>query len=179
MTLPDWREEPIAKGHPREAFDCGDAELNTYLQKFARQNHESGGAKTFLALDKVDGRVLGFYSLAPAVARYDQTPDSVRKGLARHEVPGFRLARLATDISVQGQGLGTQLLLAAGKRCLKVASEVGGVALYIDAKSERAAGWYEGLGALRLLDAQEGDLPIPLVMSLKTIAVALTAAGKV
>lgn len=178
MTLPDWCEEPIAKRHPRETFDCGDAELNAYLQKFARQNHESGGAKTFLAIHRVNGRVLGFYSLAPAVARYEQTPDSVRKGLARHEVPGFRLARLATDVSVQGLGLGTQLLLAAGTRCLKVASDVGGVALYIDAKTPKAAAWYEGLGALRLLDAPEGELPIPLVMSLSTIAAALTAAGK-
>jgi hypothetical protein len=29
-----------------------------------------------------------------------------------------------------------------------------------------------------VLDVAEGDLPIPLMMSLKTIAVALTAAGK-
>ena len=44
-----WQEAPIGKGHDRKAFDCGEPELNIYLQRFARQNHESGGAKTFVA----------------------------------------------------------------------------------------------------------------------------------
>jgi GNAT superfamily N-acetyltransferase len=171
-----WREEPIAKAHPREPFDCGDAELNSWLRRFARQNHESGGAKTFLAIDDADGRVLGFYSLAPAVAAWDQTPESLRKGLPRHDVPGYRLARLATDISVQGRGLGGQLLLAAGRRCLRVAAEAGGVALYIDAKSERAAAWYESFGAVRLVGV--GDTPpIALALAFKTIDAALRAGG--
>jgi predicted N-acetyltransferase YhbS len=59
--------------------------------------------------------------------------------LTLYEVPASRLGRLAVDRSVQGEGLGGQLLLAAGKRCLAVAEQVGGVALLIDAKSERTA----------------------------------------
>ena len=53
----------------------------------------------------------------------------VKRGLARHEVPVFRLGRLAVDRSVQGQGLGGQLLLAEGRRCLLVATKAGGIAL--------------------------------------------------
>ena len=64
-----------------------------------------------------------------------------------------RLARLAVRLSVQGQGLGGQLLLAAGRRCLLVAAQVGGVALLIDAKNEPAACWYARYGALPLRDA--------------------------
>lgn len=176
MTLA-WHEEPISKGHPRDVFDCGDADLNTYLKKFARQNHESGGAKTFVALDDASGRVLGVYSLAPAVADYERTPEGIRRGLSRHAVPGYRLARLATDLSVQGSGLGGQLMLAAGQRCLKVSAEVGGVALYIDAKNERVAAWYASFGALSLL-GEAGTSPISMVMSLKTIAAALASVGK-
>jgi hypothetical protein len=37
-------------------------------------------------------------------------------------------------------------------RALSVASQIGGVALAIDAKDERAAKWYERFGTLRLLD---------------------------
>jgi GNAT superfamily N-acetyltransferase len=177
MTPLLWHEEPISRGHPRGVFDCGDADLNTYLHKFARQNHESGGAKTFLAIDDVSGRVLGFYSVAPAVAEYERTPEGVRLGLPRHAVPGFRLARLATDRSAQGNGLGGQLLLAAGKRCLRVAAEVGGVALHIDAKNERVAAWYASFGAQRLL-GETIATQIPMVLPLKTIAAVLTAAGK-
>lgn len=59
---------------------------------------------------------------------------------------------MSVSISVQGLGLGGDLLLAAGERALAVAQEVGGVALAIDARDEKAAGWYERFGALPLLD---------------------------
>jgi len=66
-----------------------------------------GGAKTFLAIDDADNKtVLGFYSLSPASVQYARTPEILRRGLARHDVPGFRLARLAVDRKLQGRGLG-------------------------------------------------------------------------
>ena len=169
MTLPAWREEAIARKHNRAGFDCGDAELNDFLTRYARQSHEQGGAKTFLAIRDDDGKsILGFYSLAPATLSYARAPGIVRKGLAQHEVPGFRLARLATDRSVQGQGLGGTLLMVAGRRCLRAAAEVGGVMLVIDAKNDRAARWYQSYGAIPLADA-----PASLVLPLATIRQAL------
>jgi len=166
---PDWRESPISKHHDRNAFDCGNPELNDFLQRHARQNHERGGAKTFVATPVDDDhQLLGFYSLSPASLDYARTPDLMKRGLARYEVPVFRLERLAVDLSVQGRGLGGQLLLSAGRRCLFAASQVGGVALLIDAKSERAAAWYESYGAVSLLDA-----PRSLLLPLSTIAEAL------
>lgn len=174
MTVPAWHEEPIGKGHNREAFDCGELMLNEFLRRYARKNHELGGAKTFLAIDDTDNNtILGFYSLSPASIDYARTPEVVRRGLARYDVPVFRLARLAVDRRVQGQGLGGQLLLAAGRRCLRVSVEVGGVALLIDAKNPRVAGWYAAYGAVPLLDA-----PLSLVLPLRTIEAALQAAGK-
>lgn len=168
MTL-EWRDDPLDRTHDRKAFDCGEPALNEYLQKYARQNHESGGAKTFVAVEAAAPTwVLGYYTLSPASVDYTRTPAVVRRGLGRYKVPVFRLGRLAVASSVQGRGLGAGLLLAAGRRCLAVAAEVGGVALLIDAKSERAAQWYEGFGAVRLADA-----PLTLVLPLKTIAEAL------
>ena len=75
--------------------------------------------------------------------------------------PVFRLGRLAVDRSMQGQGLGGQLLFSSGERCLAVAAAVGGVALAIDAKNDRAAAWYRGFGAVPLVDA-ERQLVLPL-----------------
>jgi len=80
----------------------------------------------------------------------------------------FRLGRLAVSLDAQGRGLGGDLLLAAGERALAVAQQVGGVALAIDAKDERAAAWYERFGALRLLDD-----PLKLVLPLDTIRATL------
>jgi GNAT superfamily N-acetyltransferase len=175
MTVPAWHEEPIAKTHDRKAFDCGDPALNDFLRRYARQSHEQGGAKTFLAVDNRDpAKILGYYSIAPAALSYKRLPEEMRRGLARHDVPGYRLARIATHIALQGQGLGGQLLAAAARRCILAATQVGGAVLIIDAKSDRAAKWYVDYGAAPLLDA-----PHTLVMSLATFASALQAAGRI
>jgi GNAT superfamily N-acetyltransferase len=172
VRLPDWIEAPIAKHHDRKAFDCGVPALNEYLQRYALQNHQNGASKTFVASPRdAPSRVLGYYALSPASLAYG-APSIVKRGLGRYEVPAFRLGRLAVDRTVQGHGLGGQLLLAAGTRCLAVAEQVGGVALIIDAKSERAATWYAGYGAVPLEDA-----PLTLVLPLATIAAAIGTRG--
>jgi GNAT superfamily N-acetyltransferase len=174
MNITAWHQEPIRKRHDCAAFDCGETALNEFLRRYARKSHEMGGAKTFLVIDDADNKtILGYYSLSPASIAYARTPELVRRGLARHDVPAFRLARLAVDLKVQGQGLGGQLLLAAGKRCLLASVEVGGVAMLIDAKNPRVAAWYATYGALPLLDA-----PLSLLLPLATVEAALKAARK-
>lgn len=171
---PAWREEPIARHHDRKNFDCGSRELNEYLDRYARQNHESGGAKTFVAVPLADpARVLGYYSISPGAVEFARVPAKLTKKLGRYDVPVFRLGRLAVSLSAQGQGFGADLLLAAGVRVLAVATEVGGVALAIDAKDTKAARWYERFGAMPLLDD-----PLKLVLPLGTIADAVVAAEK-
>jgi GNAT superfamily N-acetyltransferase len=172
--LSDWREEPIGRHHDRKTFDCGSSDLNAYLDRYARQNHESGGAKTFVAVAPGERtRVLGFYSISPGAIEFARVPAKLTKKLGRYEVPVFRLARLAVDRSAQGRGLGGELLLAAGERALAVAEAVGGVALAIDAKDSRAARWYARFGALALLDD-----PLKLILPLVTIANAINTASQ-
>jgi GNAT superfamily N-acetyltransferase len=175
--MPDalaWREEGIARRHDRKGFDCGAPELNEYLKRYARQNHESGGAKTFVAVPPGEPtRVIGYYSISPGAIEFARVPAELTKKLGRYEVPVFRLGRLAVSVSVQGQGLGGELLLAAGSRALAVAAEVGGVALAIDAKDARAASWYERFGAMGLLDD-----PLKLILPLNVIAHVIAAAQK-
>lgn len=169
MTDLVWEETPLRRQHDRTAFDCGDADLNLYLQRYARQNHDSGGAKCFVASPVSESAsVLGFYTLSPASIEYSRAPAVARKGLGRYDVPVFRLGRLGVDRSVQGRGLGGALLLCAARRCIRVADEVGGVALLIDAKNERIAQWYASYDAVPLLDA-----PLSLVLPLATAADAL------
>ena len=166
MSTPLWHEEQIARGHDRGGFDCGSPDLNLYLARYARQNHDSGGAKTFVAASVTDpARILGYYSISPGALAYAHVPTSLTRRLGRYEVPVFRLGRLAVALDMQGHRIGSALLFTAGRSALAVATEVGGVALAIDAKDERAASWYERFGALRLLDD-----PLHLVLPLATIA---------
>ncbi|MCL1474516.1 hypothetical protein [Argonema antarcticum] len=46
----EWIFCPIDGSVRRVNFDCGIPELNEYLKKYARQNHERGIAKTFVAI---------------------------------------------------------------------------------------------------------------------------------
>lgn len=173
MTLPAWREEAIAKSHDRQSFDCGDPAMNDFLRRYARQSHERNVSKTFCAIDiAIPNRVLGFYTVAPSAVAHEAVPASMTKGLAQHEVAGFKLARIATDVAMAGQGLGGQLLAAVALRCLRIAAEAGGVLLIIDAKGERAAQWYASYGAAPL-----EDRPLTLVMPLATFAADLKAKG--
>lgn len=152
--MADWFEAPINRSHDRSAFDCGDDNLNRWLSQHARQNHQRGGAKTFIAASpEQPNRIVGFYSLSPTSVEFERVPEGMRKGLGRYEVPLFRLGRLAVDVRFQNRGFGGKLLVAAARRAEAVADQVGGIGLLIDAKNDHVARWYEGYGALRFQDA--------------------------
>ena len=172
--LPAFLEEAIERAHDRKGFDCGDAALNEFLARYARQAHESGSAKTYCAVAAAGGRtIFGFYTISPGQIELNRVPLAARpSGGGRHALGGFRLARLAVARSIQGQGLGGQLLVSAVERCMRVSDEVGGTALLIDAKDNAAAGWYETFGAVRL-----EDQPLSLVMSYAKFKKARAAAG--
>ena len=88
----DWREEAIGRHHDRSGFDCGAPALNEYLQRFARQNHESGGAKTFVAVGPAaPAVVLGYYTISPGAIAFAKAPAALTRKLGRYEVL-FRLA---------------------------------------------------------------------------------------
>lgn len=123
-----------------DEFDCGDAALNQYVQRFALNNQKAHSAQTYVSC--CDGLVAGFYSLAVgSVAPHDAAP-RVIKGLARHPVPVMVLARLAVDVQHQGVGLGKALLKDALLRTAQAADIAGIRALLVHAKDDAARQWY-------------------------------------
>ncbi|MBN8764665.1 MAG: GNAT family N-acetyltransferase [Thiobacillus sp.] len=98
-----------------DAFDCGQAALNQFLQRYALVNQKANSAQTYVCCH--EDMVVGFYSLAVGSVDPDAAPSRVMKGLARHPVPVMRTAQ-AADI--------------AGIRCLLV-----------HAKDDAARQWYE------------------------------------
>jgi GNAT superfamily N-acetyltransferase len=131
----------LAKSHATDAFNCGAAPLNNYLQRFALANQNAGGAQTYVAAE--GDRVVGYYSLSTASVEYDQAPERTRKGLARHPIPVILLARLAVDHTWQGRSLGAALLLDALRRILSAADIVGIRAVLVHAKDDTARRFYE------------------------------------
>jgi len=64
---------------------CGREELNRFLQQYALQNQQSGGAQTYVGL--VDQSVVGYYALAAGSVEQEDAPERTKKGLAKHSIP--------------------------------------------------------------------------------------------
>jgi GNAT superfamily N-acetyltransferase len=124
-----------------DAFDCGQAALNQFLQRYAIVNQKANSAQTYVCCH--GDVVVGFYSLAVGSVDPQTAPARVMKGLARHPVPVMILARLAVDKEHQRKGLGQALLKDALLRTAQAADIVGIRCLLVHAKDDAARQWYE------------------------------------
>lgn len=151
----------LDKTHDTKAFDCGNADLNRWFRDIAMQHQKSGMSRTFVHADARDAtQVAGFFSMAMrSLVRKEDLPEAMQKKLPRH-VPGFTLARLAVAKAHQGQGLGAYLLLEAMERAQRAAENVGGFALFVDAK-EGAASFYAQYG-FKALPSDPDTLVLPI-----------------
>ncbi len=123
-----------------DAFDCGQAALNQFLQRYALVNQKANSAQTYVCCQ--GDVVVGFYSLAVGSVDPDAAPSRVMKGLARHPVPVMILARLAVDREHQRKGLGQALLKDALLRTAQAADIAGIRCLLVHAKDDAARQWY-------------------------------------
>ncbi|MBM4411621.1 MAG: GNAT family N-acetyltransferase [Chloroflexi bacterium] len=169
--MTDWIELAITRQHERDAFDCGVTELNEYLMRFARQNHDNGIAKTYVLSPVADQtRVVGYYSVRAGQVDADVLPPSVSRGLPQYPAGVICLARLAVDLPLQGQGVGQSLLALAAQRSIGIAADLGVVGMEVDAIDMGAAAWYQRQGALQLLDD-----PLHLFFSLASLEAAFAS----
>lgn len=138
---------PLEMGHEVKKFDCGNNDLNVFLQATAGQHQRKFISKTYILIDdEAPAEVMGFYTLAVRrMVAKDDLPPVMAKKLPR-EVPGFSLARLAVRDDLKGQGHGEYLLYHAIDRAARVANEIGGYAIFVDAKDENAAVFYKRYG---------------------------------
>jgi GNAT superfamily N-acetyltransferase len=155
----------------RTRFRSGNIDLDRFFQRFAGQNqfrHHIG--TTYIAAE--DAAILGFATVAPSEIAGDDVPESRRKRLPRYPLPVLRLARLATDETARGRGVGATLLRAVFILAHTMAVEMGCVGVVVDAKPDAVA-FYEKLGfvVLEPRAGQLGDRPEPLPMFLELGAI--------
>lgn len=142
--MTQFRIEKLHRRHAVDAFDCGEDALNRFLIRFAFQNQQANASQSYLAL--VDEEVIGFYTLVVGEVRYDEAPERLTKGLARHSVPIMLLARLAVATAWQGKGIAAGLLRDAILRTLQAADIAGIRAFAVHAKNEHAKSFYRHFG---------------------------------
>jgi ribosomal protein S18 acetylase RimI-like enzyme len=160
-----WNFVLLEKKHKRKEFDCGNRELNQYLTKYARQNDKSGINKAFVATKTDTPLVIdGYYTISSCVIDFQSLPEDNRQRLPAYPVPAALIGRLAVDISCQGQGLGTELLVNALLRIVKASKEIGIYAVRVDAINDKAKQFY-----LKHEFIPFEDSPLSLFLPLKTI----------
>lgn len=160
-----WVFVPFEKKYQTEHFDCGYQMLNDYLKKYARQNHEKGIAKTFVAISQGKSlRIDGYYTLSSTVIEFDSMPKSYRQKMPKYPIPAILIGKLAVDNSVQGKGLGGELLVDALLRIVKVSGEIGIFAVRVDAINLKAKEFY-----LKYEFIPFSDQNLSLFLPIKTI----------
>jgi GNAT superfamily N-acetyltransferase len=152
--------------HDRNGFDCGIEPLNIWLRQTALQHQDRGISRTFVAVaaDAAAAQswtqsgylvetnsILGFYALTSAFVLTVDLPAKQAKRYPR-QIPVTRLGRLATRADMQGQGLGQLLLADAVHRARTAAQAVGSAGLFVDAKNESAARFYQRYGFIPAAD---------------------------
>ncbi len=158
LPLGDWLE----LGHDRNHFDCGNADLNVFLQKYAQQQSKKGVRSVYVLVDKREPvLILGFYALSAAQVEATQLTAAAQKKLPRYPIPCFRLGRLACRLGARGTGLGGILLGLATQRCLRAREQVAAYALLVDAKDTQGADFYKHYGFTPLQ-----DMPLALYLPL-------------
>lgn len=133
--------EKLRREHSVENFDCGQEALNRFLVRFALSNQLANASQTYVGL--ADKEIAGFYTLVVSEIAYEDAPERLTKGLARHPVPVAILARLAVSVDQQGKGVGAGLLKDAMKRTLQAADIIGIRAFIVHAKDDNAKRFYE------------------------------------
>lgn len=104
--------ETLRRDHDRGRFDCGAAELNSYLRTLASQDIRRRLSTCVVLTERGSAKILGFYAMsAGAYCLEGHAGHSL--SAAYGVVPFATLGRLAVDKSCQGMGLGSQLVIHA------------------------------------------------------------------
>jgi GNAT superfamily N-acetyltransferase len=156
---------PLGKRHDRKNFDCGEATLNLYLNRYANQDIRRRVNRVFVASPPTElQRVIGYYSLSAGSLAAADLPDEFRRRLPRYPVPVALLGRLAVDKSQQGQGLGAILIADALQRIAMAGQVMAVYAVVVDALDESAAEFYRQLGFIPL-----PSQPLKLFLPMDTV----------
>lgn len=140
------------KSYEKDNFDCGNAQLNEYLKKYASQDIKRRIAQVFIICPRNSEKIIGFYTLSASSIKADSLPEKIAKKLPKYPIPVCLLGRLAVDKKEQGKGIGGLLLADVIKRVIKASEFLAIYALIVEAKNETAKRFYLHYGFIEFVD---------------------------
>lgn len=162
--------ELLTAQHDIASFTCGQPPLDRWLKIRALANQAKGF--TVVMVVHEEGRVLGYYGLAPTAVVPTIMPRAIRTGQPPNPVPCLLLGQLAVDQSWSGRGIGSGLLRHALLRAVSGTQLIGGRALMVTALDQAAAVFWRRRGFI-----PSKDDPLVLFRSIPDIAASLASAG--
>jgi GNAT superfamily N-acetyltransferase len=104
---------------------------------------EGLSARTYVACAaQTPTRVIGYYAISTAMVHRAALPTAKPRRGMPEEIPVLLLGRLAVDADYQGNGLGTDLLIDALRRCLIAAETAGARGVITHAIDDAAMAFY-------------------------------------
>ncbi len=137
--------------HDRATFECGENELNAFIQTQAARHMEIGISKTMLlpaSLPLSNGKhpICAFYTIAPSSILRETLPAPLAKKLPLYPVPVFLLAQMAVHIEYQGKGFGKVTLIKALEYLWNMNKYMRAFAVIVDCLNETAEQFYKKYG---------------------------------
>ena len=153
MSAPQFTIVRLAAAHDRTNFASGDEPLDRFIKQQAVQEMRDRVCADFVATPVHDAtRVIGFYTLSPAILPARDVPEGLRTRLPRYpELPAALLGRLAVHEAYRGKGLGS-LLVANALRRIEAQRDLPVMFLVVDAY-EQARGFYLRLGFAPIINS--------------------------
>jgi GNAT superfamily N-acetyltransferase len=136
--------EPLSDLHDLAGFECGKAALDDWLRTFARSNQRQDFTRVMVIHE--DGKVVGYYGLAPSAIDPGAAPRRVRTGRPPDPIPCLLIGQLAVDRRHQGRGIGSMLIADAFRRCVAGAEIIGGRAIVVRAIDTEAEAYWQSWG---------------------------------
>lgn len=140
VKFPDgFKTEKLSASHKKskKVFDCGEDEVDSWLQSRALQTQKKKTTSTTVLVDG-DGAIAGYYTVVIGAVNFSKLPQEIAKKLPKEQVPVITFAWLGVDKNFQGQGLGYRLALQALCDCYEVGQIVDFVGVVIDCLSDEA-----------------------------------------
>ena len=165
--MADFLTVPLSPKHRKSEFTCGNAYLDNYIQKQAKQDMKRKLSVCFV-MSNDKNEIKGFYTLSNAGIPKEAVPEKIRKKLPRayDSLPVTLLGRLAINKKNKGKGLGKLLLIDALKRGLEVSKVIGSMAVIVDPIDENAVQFYDRFGFILLPDSGKMFLPMKTIEQL-------------
>jgi GNAT superfamily N-acetyltransferase len=166
----------LEQADDRKAFRSGDADLDSFFQKYAWQNQfRRHIGNTYVAVER---RILGFMTVSVSSMEFERLPADLKRKLPRYPIPVLRVARLAISEDAQGQGIGRRLMRAAFAMAIELRAKLGCAGVVVDAK-RGAESFYSNFGfePLEIIEGelQEKPTPRPMFLAIREVESAIKA----